>query len=575
MTNKSPNIIKRDDRSFKQIFLIIFTTLVILTPVAGCGLVPINPAVSSASTAAIMYYVQTHLFNIDIFEGYIKSSQYNLNVLHYDISIDLNSETKTIRGDVTITGTSKDKSLNLIILNFYENLKIIDVSVNGVSTPYKRAERNISIPYEAASDTFRVRVLYEGKPIKAGFASFSFDTFNNKPVIYTLNEPIYASTWFPCNDIPSDKALADIKITNDSSMTSVSNGILMNVTPHGRKKTYHWKVIYPISTYLICLYSADYMKFSQKYISQTRDTMGIDYYVFPQHFEMAQKDFSIHPEVISFFSSIYGEYPFIKEKYGVAEFLWQMGAMEHQTITGVGSNFLNGRNFFSDLLIHELAHQWFGNSVGPASWKDIWLNEGFASYSEALFAEHKAGKDRYKAAMSIKYQEDFPGTVYSPKGDIFNSSVYDKGAWVLHMLRNELGDKVFFEILRKYYEKYKYRNASTANFISICEKISQKDLRQFFEQWIYKGTGIIKLKYNWVVNRQGNSFRNLITVEQTQSGYDVYKFSLEIKFSSGNETVNKIFYIDSRKKNIIFDMANVPDHIELDPEDKLLVKIIQ
>ena len=184
-----------------------------------------------------------------------------------------------------------------------------------------------------------MRIKYNGTPVKAGLASFAFDTYKNKPMIYSLNEPNFASTWFPCNDKPDDKALLDIKITNDSSNVSVSNGVLVNIIKNKERTTYHWKTVYPISTYLICLYSSDYRHFSQQYTSLSGKTMNIDYYAFPDQLDMAKADFEFHPEVMKFFEKLFGEYPFIKEKYGVAEFQWQMGAMEHQTITGIGSNF--------------------------------------------------------------------------------------------------------------------------------------------------------------------------------------------------------------------------------------------
>ena len=380
--------------------------------------------------------------------GYISSSQYKINVLHYYLNFDLYPEKRLLKGDVTITGLLLDKSMKQIDLNFYDNMKISSLKLNGMSSSYTDKGTTLSIPLtDVSSDSFKVHIVYQGTPKRSGLSSFVFGEINGQSCVYNLSEPDYASTFFPCNDIPSDKALLDIKITNDSSEVSVSNGKLISTTTNGSRRTYYWRTIYPISTYLICLYSSDYKNFSQKYVSQDKsDTMSIEYYAFPNQLKNAKKDFSVNLDIMNFFAKTFGEYPFIKEKYGVAEILWQLGAMETQTITAIGSNFVGGKQFFTDIYAHELSHHWFGDAVGPMTWKDIWLNEGFATYCEALWAEHLGGAGSLQSSMMSKFQDDFPGTVYNPS-DLFGSTVYNKGAWVLHMLRHEVSDSVFFKIL--------------------------------------------------------------------------------------------------------------------------------
>ncbi len=508
-------------------------------------------------------------------DGYINENQYKINILHYGLHFDLYPDDQLLKGDAIITGIISDTSLKTIYLNFYDNMKISSVKLNGIETGYKNDGTSLTIPRgDTKSDTFYVEIVYHGTPKKSGLGGFIFSEIYKHSVEYNLSEPVYASTWYPCNDYPSDKALMDMWITNDSSKTSVSNGILEDVStsPEGRR-TYHWKTIYPISTYLIALYSANYVNFNEKYVSQDKkDTMMIQYYAFPEQLDDAKIDFKGHNKMIDFFAKTFGEYPFIKEKYGVAEFLWQMGAMEHQTITGIGSNFVSGRRFFNDVYVHELSHMWFGDAVGPKTWKDIWLNEGFATYCEALYDEHLAGMNALRSTMLSKFQDNFPGKVYDPGTNLFNSTVYDKGAWVLHMLRWEVGDSTFFKILRTYYQTYKYKNASTADFEKVCEDVSGKDLTQFFKQWIYEGQGDIDLSYNWNVNEiNKNDYGLNLKLNQTQSGYDVYYFPLQIKvnFNDG-KSVKKIIDIQERETKEVLHFKDKPMDIEMDPDSWLL-----
>ena len=508
-------------------------------------------------------------------DKYVSENQYKINVLHYYLNFNLYPAKKILDGDVLITGLILDKSIKNIDLNFYDNLNISALELNGKPAEYNEKGTRLSIPLNTfVPDTFKIRIVYEGTPKRIGFSSFAFGEINGKSCVYNLSEPNYASTWFPCNDIPSDKALLDMKITNDSSNISASNGKLISIMTNGSRRTYYWKTIYPISTYLICLYSSDYVNFSDKYISQNKaDTMSIEYYVFPNQLKEAQKDFQDIPDMIDFFAKKFGEYPFIKEKYGMAEFLWNYGAMETQTLTGVGYTFISGHQFFNDIYAHELSHHWFGDAVGLKTWKDIWLNEGFATYCEALYAEHKGGKGALQSSMMSKFHDYFEGTVYNPVS-LFGSTVYDKGAWVLHMFRHQVGDSTFFKILRNYFSDYKYKNASTKDFENECEKISGKNLNKFFNEWVYKGTGIIKLNYDWTSEKDRDSNLISISIEQTQKGYDVYNFPIDVKIQyTDKSSIVKTFQIDERQKTIKFKLDKNPVDISLDPENWLLAQI--
>ena len=548
----------------KKILLLIFLVLLILI---------LPGAVYYKIQLYKLTYINTYFQKID--DDYISKNQKKIDIYKYDLAFDLYPEKKMFIAKAILTGKILDPTIPSIDLNFYDNFEIKRILLNDVSTDYENEETQLSIPLSSFSkNEFKIEVEYEGTPKKAGLEGFVFGKRNGTSLVYNLSEPNYASSWFPCNDIPFDKTFLEISITNDSGMVSVSNGVLVDVTTNGSRRTYRWKTEYPISTYLVAIYSSDYEYFSDEYISLDKsDTMNVEYYVLPDKLEKARKDFSGHLEMLKVFSQMFGEYPFVKEKYGIAEFLWYAGAMEHQTITGVSSNMISGNKFFEDTFVHELAHQWWGNAVGPKSWKDIWLNEGFSTYSEALYYEAISGKEALQSTMMSKYSSNFSGSLAEPGPFLFTRTMYDKGAWVLHMLRWEVGDSSFFNILRTYYETYKYSNASTGDFKSVCEKVSGKNLDQFFEQWIYT-EGQIELEYETETVKSQNDYLIRIQLRQIQEDYEAYHFPLEVKFVFKDSTEKSFRYeITSKDTLIEISTTTIPSGIELDPDNWLLAEI--
>ncbi len=518
-------------------------------------------------------------------------NQFDVQKCKLDLSYDFNDE--KLYGTVYITSQDLSDTLNQIYLNLYSNLKVNYVKIDNIEAEFYQGA-NFSSPRDSKIEQsyyknylvinskgkltnkqdFTIEINYEGKPKDNGFDSFSSKKIDDNEVVYTLSEPSFAPAWWPCKDILTDKFLAETRITVPPDYMAASSGILKDVTTSEKgDKIFDWVSNYPISSYLVSFTVAKYDRWDTVYVAlDTSKKMPLEYFSYPKYTKAAKKDWIKTPEMIHTFATLFGEYPFINEKYGMAMFGWRGGAMEHQTLTSMGYTLVTGNGSNESIVAHELVHQWFGDAVSPESWKDIWLNEGFASYGEVLWDEHLKGKQILKTEMSYKDFGLFRGTVYNPSGFIFSSVVYQKGAWCLHMLRGVTGDSVFFKILSTYYDKYKYKNANTSQFKAVCEEVSGLDLSAFFDEWIFKGTGRPSYEYSYKVddfmgdkNSEVHTLR--INVEQKQSDYDVYKMPIRITVvTDDGEQELKFYNLKKRQqfeqpvrgniKNVLFDRDN-------------------
>jgi aminopeptidase N len=364
----------------------------------------------------------------------------------------------------------------------------------------------------------------------------------------------------------------------------LSNGLLTDSIQNGDSTTtFNWKSSYPIATYLVSVAVSKYCYWSDTYTSlDGTKQMPVVYYAFPKDSANAYNDWKRTPEMIRFFAKTYGEYPFINEKYGMAMFGWTQGSMENQTLTSMGYLIVDGNNSYEEIVVHELSHQWFGDAVTLKDWKNIWLNEGFATYSEALWEEYTKGKAAYLDYMRKYDYGYFKGTVYAPEGYIFSPSVYptiyQKGGWVLHMLRGVIGDENFFKLLREYFEKYEYKNAETKDFQTLAEEVSGQKMDWFFDEWVYEGTGRPRYEYSWKFeNFQDQPNTGAYTVrlqlKQVQDDRDVYKMPIKIDVETEAGTKEFTIFNDKREQSILLTVDSKPKEVQIDPEGWILKKI--
>jgi aminopeptidase N len=421
----------------------------------------------------------------------------SLDINHYKIQLRLRPNTPLISGAVTIQGQTVD-AVNFIDIDAFNNLTIETVQLNDAVRSFQRTSDKIRLDFPSllpAGFEFTIVVTYSGRAVAGGVlgGGMLVTRHNNFPVIGTLSEPYSSPSWWPCVDNPADKTTADIEVNVPDGYIVASNGLLEKTQPNtDRTVTYFWRERYPIANYLIAVTTTNFATFGDTYTAMDGTTMPLVYYVYPEHLAQAQQKFPVTRRAMEIFAPLFGEYPFLEEKYGMVEFPWG-GAMEHQTLTSLGTRVLDFSEFtVQDFISHELSHQWWGDLVTMKTWNDIWLNEGFATYAEVLFFErHLPIEPGELMARSYDDHEAYGalrGTVYAenaanPWDD--SSAIYTKGGWVLHMLRRVLGDERFFAALKDYRARFAFGNASTADFQQVCEGQYGTSLQWFFEQWVY------------------------------------------------------------------------------------------
>jgi aminopeptidase N len=499
------------------------------------------------------------------------TEEHNFDVIHYEFDWTVDFDSQSIQGEATLEGESSIHGLSSITLDLMNTMRVVEVKQNGSPLSFSHQDNLLTIDFAKnykKGDLFTVEISYSGHPISGLYYSFH----GSVPIAYSLTEPSDARHWFPCYDHPSDKATADLNITVPSEMTAASPGTLVEViTNPDSTVTYRWEVSYPIATYLISVAVTNYVTFSHTYTSG-QEEMDVIYYVYPELLEHAKTDFENTVPQIEFYSQVFGEYPFLREKYGMA--LIPGGtAMEHQTCTSYPARVIDGGQGYDWLIAHELAHQWWGDLVTLEDWPEIWLNEGFATYSDALWWENlygmaglKARMQDFKSYLFERYSGPHHAIYDPPPGYLFSTIVYEKGAWVLHMLRFVVGEDNFWKILKTYAQRYAYDTVTTDNFKSICEEFYEDDLDWFFDQWIYE-PGYPRYEFSW-----GHSVTNTVRViiRQTQESYSLYTMPIELQIVLPSGTVKRTVWVDEMYNTYDLSFEEPPSNVLFDPDEWIL-----
>ena len=502
----------------------------------------------------------------------------NIDLLHYDLNIEINPSTGFLGGFNVMSIKAIADGVSTFRFRLDDLLPISSVRVNGSNASFLRVDPiHVDVTLDRSymiDEQFTVRVDYAGFPQNNGFDAINFTTQNGVPIASTLSETDFAYTWWPTVDNNYDKSTADLRYTIPSTMAVASNGSLLSITPGAPgKNVWYWKTEYQTATYLYSFAVTNFNRFSSTY-NYSGGSMPLEFFIWPASDTTTNRNgWLASGQMLATFAPIFGLYPFINEKYGIYQFTFG-GGMEHQTMTGQGG-------FSESLTAHELAHQWWGNMITCGKWNDIWLNEGFATYAEALWLERKPGSTGLPAlhsAMNSRRPSSVTGTIYKCEpldtaniNLIFStSSSYRKPAWVLHMLRKIVGDATFFNILAEWRAQYGYRSAITEDFVNVVEGFTGRDMNWFFNQWIYEPGAPTYLRASQTQTINGQPYLALYIRQNQTASYPVYSMPIDMVLTIGGSPVTVPIWNNARDQHYLIPVASAPTTVQLDPTPWIL-----
>ncbi|MBS1262574.1 MAG: Aminopeptidase N [Calditrichaeota bacterium] len=505
-------------------------------------------------------------------------SLHDYNALHLDIQLTPDIDADSFTGTVEMSAVANEQ-----LTTFFFHLQdcaLQSLAVDGEPAEYEHAGEIVTVTPPgviAAGDTFTVASSYTGT-IYSNAAPGGMIYSPGTNTLYTFGEPYLTRRWLACYDLPFDKVTSRMRVTIDDQYYVVSNGLLDSVQENGDgTNTYEWLNDEPTSTYLLSIACGPFVQVDDG-PAGVNDT-PVSYWVLPEYEDEAAYDFGRTDEMIDYFEPLFGVYPFVKYDQAMTAIFGGWGAMEHQTATTFGVNLANtGTRAYENIVAHELGHQWWGDMVGPRTFANIWLNEGFASYCEALWAEHFSIADR-RALLSAFRQQYFNFddnvriALYDPPQQyLFAPTIYKKGAWVLHMLRWVVGDEAFFDGLIAYGEEHAYETAVTPEFRQAMEDASGIDLGPFFDEWVYQPGYPEYMFADYQVYSEGDSWTAELRLWQVQEDAPLYSTPLPFHFyGDGADSLVRVDVDAASEQLLVFPgLEFEPDTFLFDPDQWIL-----
>ena len=524
------------------------------------------------------------LFTVNLFSKDPYPKNPNIDILNYSFELHLNDTTDIIYGTANIKLSIKPNEDNVRFDLISKNkdkkgMSVENILFNGKEVPYTHVDNVINIDTKGMSYTISdmITIKYKGIPITGLVIG---PNMHGDRTFFSDNWPNKARNWLPLVDHPYDKSTSDFIVIAPNHYQVISNGLLVEETNINKelKKT-HWRQSVPISCWL---YAIGVAEFAVDYVDYF-DGKSIQTWVYKQDRDNGFYDFKVPTKhTLEFFSDYVG--PFAYEKLANVQSNSVKGGMESATaifysdVSVTGDRSVRWRN----VIIHEVAHQWFGNCVTEYDWDDVWLSEGFATYFTLMFREHAYGRDDFVMGLNnaketvynfYKDNKDAPiihDNLKDMKDVLTYSLQYQKGAWVLHMLRNYIGEDAFRQGIRNYYKKYYNLNATTNQFKFEMEKVSNINLDKFFDQWLYKG-GMLIINSDWKYNEKNSEVE--LSMDQIQDDGYLYDMPIEIMLTFENESSQiESIQLDKKTKKFIISSDSKPKEIKIDPSVKLLAR---
>lgn len=500
------------------------------------------------------YFLQPDLHNQNLQNKY--------DVKFYWLDLAVTSKSTKISGAAYLLAKTLAPNLDTIALEMSPELTMDSLWVNNRPVgSVNHTDNWLLIPlisFIKKDSMFKIKIFYHGIPESQGFFSGISHAYNNhwkKEVTWTLSEPFAAKDWFPVKQSLTDKAdSAWVFLTVDKNEKAGSEGILTAITtlPDGRLR-YEWKTHYPIDYYLLSFSVSDYQDYTNYAKPQALpgDSIPIQNYIYnsPGYLSLNKTNLDQTPKLIELYSSLFGLYPFSKEKYGHC--LTELGGgMEHQTMTTIG-------DFGFDLVAHELGHMWFGDHVTCATWNDIWLNEGFATYANYLANEYLKDPQtarNFMVAAQNNAMSQPGGSIYVPESEIypgnewriFNGRLsYNKGAAILHLLRHEINsDSLFFKILKSYQNRFAGSVATAEDFKKVVDSITGTNFTYFFNQWYY-GEGYPIYDIRWSQVNDTLQIKSIQTTSVNPSSFFKMFFDVQLNYDDGHDSLIRLEQTDT------------------------------
>lgn len=494
-----------------------------------------------------------------------------LDVLEYDIRLAIGAERDEISAETEIVFAARGVGVREVALDF-AGLTVDSVTENGRPAKYERRDGRLVVTLNntyAPLASFNLAVKYHGAPADGLF--FKRNKFGDRTV-FADNWPNRARHWFPSIDHPYDKAKVEFFVTAPARYDVVANGRLIETTtrPDGTRLT-HWREDVPVPVYCMVFGATEFSVIDAGGWNGTR----VLHYLYPKDREHGLVDHGRALRMLEFYTNLVGPYPY--EKLALVQSSTRFGGMENASTIFFDENAYDGSGGLEGTVAHEIAHQWFGDSVTEADWHHLWLSEGFATYFGALFFERADGRDKFVRIMLTekeRYTSDAEAVarpVHDPEvKDLFkllNRNNYQKGAWVLHMLRRVVGDEKFFAGVADYYRTYRDSNALTEDFRRVMERHAGRPLDWFFRQWIYEpGFPVYDAAWNWDEPLK----RLRLRVRQTQSGTP-FRTPLDVEFRDGTAAARReTIEVSGREQTFDFKLERRPASVALDPDEWVL-----